>query len=1096
MPTKPHHKTQHPIINHHSSYSSHMKSLSNLLFSSSPDDHPDLQKQLGCWTGIFQIFDGRSVLSGRRISGQSHKGLLPPGHSRLTSGSMDVGTSDAYNHDSTGRNSTKYLPDKRPSTESSRASFSSSSRSSSFSSLDCGRINQPEASSFDRIIFPVAPASDAVITQPSGTSRLGRHSMDFRDVVKDSVSRESHRPLAQAASREQGAGHIGNQKSSKHPQMNLKHDLPGDLKESLRVLAKLREVPMYYKENEAPRSSFELNDGSDLMDAPRHSYDGRETSRLSQKVKDLPRLSLDSRESTLQHSSYDSKSTVTRNMQRGSDGGYEGVLSPNRSSMSQSRGASIVAKLMGLEVLPDAAPSTTKRLGPIRTFSTEDNGQSSMPSKSADIYQSLRLPTAPKGSRKEPASPQWKNQDGAMKPVASSKFPLEPAPWKHIDVSLASQKQAGKQAKFLSVYSDIEKKLKDVYFKPSGKDLRALKQIIETMQAKGLMGSKKGASTVNIETKTGVEKRLKVPEMNSGSLRRDPHDTRAIASMAKQKGSSTGFDSPIVIMKPARLVRTSVTLDHGLPGHRTNYVVIKDQGSNSSASERTAKDPVTKGSRSDGAAAPSGKKTSSRSSGVAPTSMRSLSLPKENTPSSIGNSGSTSPRLMQRKLNSDKRYRPPTPEASRRRNQPNNQSSESGSPSGGRRPKSNLQTRDAQLNESSSSARILSLHGDDTSSQSVDSNSVVELTGSKWLTHLTHCQSPSSEASKCSVSGQVQGSYERLRRDDQRRDCTSSARESSVPSPVSVLDTSDYREGSPSPLKHVPRYLGEGKITSLVKNLDERPWDSFDETSSNAGLPMHSSEMSRQKLQSIDNLVQKLRRLNSTHDEARTDYIASLCENSNPDHRYVSEILLASGLLLRDLSSSMGLFQLHPSGHPINPELFFVLEQTKAKTVSVTPELENPILSKADPDKLHRKLIFDTVNESLARKFELAMLPPKPWFRGDKLSWKSLNAQKLLRELCAEIDQLRPQELKCCSLENDNDVHQEKQEGDGFLDHILCEDLTHRLGRWSDFYGDIPVVVLDIERSIFKDLVSEIIVGEAAGSNHTGSRHRRQLFSE
>ena len=74
-----------------------------------------------------------------------------------------------------------------------------------------------------------------------------------------------------------------------------------------------------------------------------------------------------------------------------------------------------------------------------------------------------------------------------------------------------------------------------------------------------------------------------------------------------------------------------------------------------------------------------------------------------------------------------------------------------------------------------------------------------------------------------------------------------------------------------------------------------------------------SGEINRKKLQSIDHLVQKLRRLNSSHDEARNDYIASLCENSNPDHRYVSEILLASGLLLRDLSSEFLTFQLHSS---------------------------------------------------------------------------------------------------------------------------------------------------------------------------------------
>jgi hypothetical protein len=64
-----------------------------------------------------------------------------------------------------------------------------------------------------------------------------------------------------------------------------------------------------------------------------------------------------------------------------------------------------------------------------------------------------------------------------------------------------------------------------------------------------------------------------------------------------------------------------------------------------------------------------------------------------------------------------------------------------------------------------------------------------------------------------------------------------------------------------------------------------------------------SSEMNRKKLQYIEHLVQKLRQLNSNHDEARTDYIALLCENTNPDHRYISEILLASGLLLKDFVS-------------------------------------------------------------------------------------------------------------------------------------------------------------------------------------------------
>ena len=113
--------------------------------------------------------------------------------------------------------------------------------------------------------------------------------------------------------------------------------------------------------------------------------------------------------------------------------------------------------------------------------------------------------------------------------------------------------------------------------------------------------------------------------------------------------------------------------------------------------------------------------------------------------------------------------------------------------------------------------------------------------------------------------------------------------------------------------------------------------------------------MNRKKLQNIEHLVQKLRQVNSNHDEARTDYIALLCENTNPDHRYISEILLASGLLLRDLGSDLTTFQLHPSGYPINPELFFVLEQTKASSLPSQEDrgLGKVANSKPEQEKFH-----------------------------------------------------------------------------------------------------------------------------------------------
>ena len=38
------------------------------LLHSLADDNPDLQKQIGCMTGIFQLFDRHQVLTARRIS--------------------------------------------------------------------------------------------------------------------------------------------------------------------------------------------------------------------------------------------------------------------------------------------------------------------------------------------------------------------------------------------------------------------------------------------------------------------------------------------------------------------------------------------------------------------------------------------------------------------------------------------------------------------------------------------------------------------------------------------------------------------------------------------------------------------------------------------------------------------------------------------------------------------------------------------------------------------------------------------------------------------------------------------------------------------
>lgn len=231
-----------------------------------------------------------------------------------------------------------------------------------------------------------------------------------------------------------------------------------------------------------------------------------------------------------------------------------------------------------------------------------------------------------------------------------------------------------------------------------------------------------------------------------------------------------------------------------------------------------------------------------------------------------------------------------------------------------------------------------------------------------------------------------------------------------------------------------------------------------------APLPQLSSRFPPKKLENIDHLIQKLRQLSSSDDKAQpTDHIALLCETQSPNHRYVSEILLASGLLMKDLiclpMSTMPI-QLQPPSHPINPNLFLVLEQTKSGSL-LKPGTVNTISDKlkSDPDKLHRKLVFDIVNELLAHKLELASPRPDRQLRVKMVKFPG--GQRLLKELCSDIEHLRA-------------------ESRGKLDNSLMhgEGLLQQSEEWNYSYKELRGIVLDIERLMFKDLIDEIVNGE------------------
>lgn len=993
------------------------------LLHSLADDSADLQKQIGCMNGIFQIFDRHHVLTGRRKSLTLGSGNANSINIERDSVDTFYQAKDTFQDTNIGGN---VKEKQRVSTESSRVSFSSSC-SSSPSSPDLNRV-LPEASAYDQAHFPESPTSDSEMAEGNGFSQLG---FDLRDVVRDSMYRDARGLSLKTPMTREEAVRRSRREDSPRP-YGLKQSTPADLSESFRFLSKLRESPHHYNEVGAKGAPA------------RYSVDSHDTLKSRQKLKELPRLSLDSRERVVQNSVVDLKPVK---------------LPESCSSSNKKRPPSVVAKLMGLETLPGSPVGRDIHKLGLNTFD-DNNDPFSRSLREKNLNRTIRFsPSSPRSLGKDPSSPRWRNSDFVMKPLSSSRFPIEPAPWKQADRNRVLQKQPVKAAappevpKFPpTVYSEMERRLNDLEFKDSGKDLRALKQILEAMQSKVLLDTEKQ------------------PEPSNMAAQRDyATSNQEMTSRTRVPSSSSNqvYQSPIVIMKPAKLVEkagipaSSLIPIHSLSGGLNKIRREKpDEKGASTSSKRVTKDSSTGKGRAESSTSSVDKKPNSRN--VPSSSKKPHKVSKESGTSK--SSGSVSPRLQQKKLEHDKRSRPPTPpsDSAKSRKPLNRQMAESTSPGGRRRPRAqkSLQQNDDQVSQGSNESR--------TSSH-------------EMCTHSEAEAASVIEAAKAVVSNLMQNkSSPRFSEDGSSANLSLVALEH--PSPISVLDTSIYREMEPSPVKT------QGYVVAHDSGDDEHcedqwnPAYSFSETTST-----FSPEINRKKLQNVEHLVQKLRRLNSTHDEANQDYIASLCETPDPntDHRYISEILLASGLLLRDLGSGLTTFQLHPSGHPINPELFYVLEQTKgsSNTHLLLHKEESKALNK---EKLNRKLVFDTVNELLVEKLASVEATTNPLMKSS--AKKAMSAQQLLKELCSDIETLQRQATK----RSENFLLEEE---DDFLKSVLAEDVMIRSGNWVDFSGETSGLVLDVERLVFKDLVNEIVHAETSRLQAKSGR-RRTLFAE
>jgi len=396
------------------------------------------------------------------------------------------------------------------STESSGTSMSSSSRSSSMSSLEFSRTIQIEAPPISPMKIPENCNSEIALKQHGNR---GSQSLDLYDIVKESMHRDVQGLSVKTVAKEEKKGRI------------LKHV------DSPRPLEPPKPVNMV------------------AWDSPRLSYDGRDTQdtlKSATKPKELPRLSLDSREGSIKSFN---EGTKCRGLLKGLQKGYSSsgtMLKQLQEPETSRRSSSVVARLMGLETFQECTETCCDTQQRICTSKNESNSEPS----TNDEYKQHQNVVSLKGS----TLLQFRRDASILNVTPYSRFSLEPTLWRQPEASQGSQLQTSKRSESsakasnqsLSVYGEIEKRIADIEFKNSGKDLRALKQILDAMQR-----YKESLHITRDQASNSLSDNRSNSSLSESSIVKSPRIRQKDPTSATVDISN----SPIFIMKPAKSAR-------------------------------------------------------------------------------------------------------------------------------------------------------------------------------------------------------------------------------------------------------------------------------------------------------------------------------------------------------------------------------------------------------------------------------------------------------------------------------------------------------------------------------------------------------------
>ncbi|CAL4931593.1 unnamed protein product [Urochloa decumbens] len=445
----------------------------------------DFDRQMGCMASMFQIFDRRRLLTSRQRRGSLEpSNKLPPGHD-LPGSNTNAPVLNSANPNTSLEVlfSTSTAENGILSMESSKVSSSSSS-CSSLSSLDSSKPVQQELP-----YIKEEPVVGRTVRSSQGLNscdkevKFKQRNTDFRDVVKDSINRDlGVLPIKTTTMAKRNGLH----KDSPRPLLISKST------DGTYVIAVDRssELSAYVDESRRqPR--FSCDDRHLLQQA-----EAQDSQMPSSKLRELPRLSLDSRKESGRPSSHMKNFGYAKT----DDSLNDNVKS--QESPSHRRTSGVIAKLMGLE-------DTLGSSGSARSHRHAHDIQNGNPSY------------IPRSIHPDPSVTQIV-QPPILKTKPSARMIPEAAPWKQQERGIKWYYDEAKP-RSVSTYNDIERRLMHLAFSECDKDLRALR-ILGNLHAKNT------------------------------PCQRDYNARLLPIQKATTEGNTTGQDlqSPVVIIKPAR----------------------------------------------------------------------------------------------------------------------------------------------------------------------------------------------------------------------------------------------------------------------------------------------------------------------------------------------------------------------------------------------------------------------------------------------------------------------------------------------------------------------------------------------------------------